>query len=166
VTQSSDKIEHVDVVLVRPESGEQVGYTARLMSIFGVERGTLVAPNCDINSFESRTAASAQGAMCLATMHTCRKFKDAVKSAKYVISVDADLPGKDEIGLPEVCELTRKSDVVMAWFCDQQVVPKAESMLITHNLRLSRSKFGTSIPTSHSVGICLSRVFEHLSITK
>ncbi len=158
----SDKIEGLAVVLVRPGSAEQVGYAARLMSAYGVESGALVAPRCDMNSLEARHAASGQGVMRLATMQTFSRLQDAVKTAKHVISVDRPVPGKDEITLLDLVPLVAQSDVALVWFSDHEVSSAQEGVLITHNLHLPMAKLGPRLPTSHSVGICLSRIFEDL----
>ena len=156
------KIEQLAIVLVRPLSAEQIGYTARLMASYGVERGALVASGCDINSLEARRAASGQGAMRLATMATYTRLKDAVKSAKYVISVDALIDGKDEISLMELVPVVAQSDIVLVWFSEHEPPSAEEVVLVTHNLHLPRAKSGMQLPTSHSVGICLARIFEGL----
>ncbi len=156
------KIEQLAIVLVRPLSAEQVGYTARLMSSYGVERGALVAPSCDINSLEARRAASGQGAMRLATMQTYTRLKDAVKAAKYVISVDSLIEGKDEISLLELVPVVAQSDIALVWFSEHEPRSAEEAVLVTHNLHLPRAKSGMQLPTSHSVGICLARIFEGL----
>lgn len=161
-----DKIDRLAVVLVRPSTAEQVGYTARLMSSYGVERGSLVAPRCDISSLEARQAASAQGAMRLATMQICNRLKDAVKTAKIVISVDNLIRGKDDVSVSELVQLVAKSEVALIWFSDEEPHLADETNLITHNLRLPKSKFGSAIPTSHSVAICIARIFEALKTGK
>jgi tRNA/rRNA methyltransferase len=160
------KIDQLSIVLVRPLSAEQVGYTARLMSSYGVERGALVAPSCDINSLEARRAASGQGAMRLATMQTYTRLKDAVKATKYVISVDALIEGKDEIRLLELVPVVAQSDIALVWFSEHEPRSDEEAALVTHNLHLPRAKSGMQLPTSHSVGICLARIFEGLETSE
>ena len=156
------KIEQLAIVLVRPLSSEQIGYAARLMSSYGVERGALVAPSCDINSLDARRAASGQGAMRLATMQTFTRLKDAVKDAKYVISVDVPIEGRDQISLLELVPVVSQADVALVWFSNDLAPSAEEAMLFTHNLYLPRAKSEIQLPTSHSVGICLARIFEGL----
>ncbi len=160
------KIEQLAIVLVRPSSPEQIGYAARLMASYGVEQGALIAPSCDINSLEARRAASGQGAMRLATMQTFTRLKDAVKAKKYVISVDTLIEGKGEISLLDLVSVVAHSDIALVWFSDHEPRSAEEAMLVTHNLQLPRAKSGMQIPTSHSVGICLARIFEGLEASE
>ena len=107
----------LSVALVRTAYPGNVGAAARVMTNFGVRRGTLVSPRCDINSVEARQYATGPSALTLATMNTVKSLSDCSAGYSSVIALTRRTGQlrKPSVSLSEIPQKLQSGQVLLVF---------------------------------------------------
>lgn len=160
-----DALSRLTVVLARPAFAGNVGAVARVMANFGVKRGYLVAPRCDINSVEARQYATGSSAVTLATMNVVKSLRDSLISSNTVIAVTrrTGQMRKPSLSLSDVASRLASGNVTLVFGPEETGLSDDDVHACTDILTLNVSDEMQSLNLSHAVAVVLSRVFDSLS---
>lgn len=168
-TTSRDALlERLSLVLVRPAYAGNVGAVARVMANFGVRRGILVAPRCDINSLEARQYATGPSAVTLATLQPVKTLRDSLVGATSVIGLTRRTGQlrKPSLTIADVASHLKAGPVTIVFGPEESGLSDEDIQSCTDILTLDVSETMPSLNLSHAVAVVLARIFEELSSEK
>ena len=167
MTQSSHAklLERLTVVLSRPAHAGNVGAVARVMANFGVRRGLLVAPRCDVNSLEARQYATGNSAIVLATMNSVKNLSEALRDANTVIAFTrrTGQMRQPTIALQDVVGRLLVGKVTLVFGPEESGLTDEDVLLCSNVLTLDVSAAMPSVNLSHAVAVVLSHIFKQVS---
>jgi TrmH family RNA methyltransferase len=154
----------LSVALVRTAYPGNIGAAARVMTNFGVRRGTLVSPRCDSNSVEARQYATGPSALTLATMNTVKSLVDCSAGYSSVIALTRRTGQlrKPSVSLSEIPQKLQSGQVLLVFGPEEDGLSDAEIKQCTDVLTLDVSPMMPSLNLSHAVAVVLSHTYDRL----
>jgi TrmH family RNA methyltransferase len=149
------------VVLARPAFAGNLGATARVMANFGVRRGILVSPRCDVNSLEARQYATGSSAVTLATMSRVQSLREALVGAKTAVALTRRT-GKmrqPTLTFDGLSERLAQGDVCLVFGPEESGLTEDDVALCSDILTLDVADQMPSLNLSHAVAVTLSQIY-------
>ncbi len=165
----TDVLERLTIVLSRPAYAGNVGAVARVMANFGVRRGILVAPRCDVNSLEARQYATGNSSVILATLESAKTLSETVseklRDATTVIAVTrrTGQMRQPSIAIQDIAGRLRTGKVTLVFGPEESGLTDEDVQLCTNILTLDVSQTMPSLNLSHAVAVVLSHIFKQIS---
>ena len=158
-------LQRLTVVLSSPAYAGNVGAVARVMANFGVRRGILVAPRCDVNSLEARQYATGSSSIILATMNSVKNLSEALTDANTVIAFTrrTGQMRQPTIALQDIAGRLQLGKVTLVFGPEESGLTDEDVLLCSNVLTLDVSEAMPSVNLSHAVAVVLSHVFKQLS---
>lgn len=154
----------LSIALVRTAYSGNLGAVARVMTNFGVRRGTLVSPRCDLNSVEARQYATGPSALTLATMNTVKSLNDCTAGYSSVIGLTrrTGQTRKPSLRLGELTQRLTDGQVLLVFGPEEDGLSDAEIKQCTDIITLDISPQMPSLNLSHAVAVVLSQIYFQL----
>lgn len=164
--QRAELLSRLSLALVRPAFAGNVGAVSRVMTNFGVRRGILVSPRCDINSIEARQFATGPSAVTLATMLPVKSLKDCIDGAISVVGMTRRTGHlrKPSLTISGLVSRLQQGAVIIVFGPEESGLSDDEIHQCTDILSLDVSDAMPSLNLSHAVAVVLSRVFDQAAI--